>query len=195
MESWYELLNVKTLCLGVLTQGDATGYEIKKTFETKFSHFFAASFGSIYPALAKVTGDGLVTCLEHAQDKRPDKKVYSITPAGRLAFLDDLLNMPARDRIRSEFLAIMLYATLLPPRHIEELIDDRIARYQRTIAHMETGGAGETSAGEQFVHGFGLAVYKAALAYIEDNRHVVEGASLLVQMVPTAGQDGSAAAT
>ncbi len=33
-------MDVKTLCLGVLCHGDATGYDIKKHFETAFSHFF-----------------------------------------------------------------------------------------------------------------------------------------------------------
>ena len=84
----------------------------------------------------------------------------------------------------------MLFATLLPPRHLGELIEDRIARYRRTIDHMKTGGAGETSAGERFVRGFGMALYKAALAYIEENRHVIEGAALLAQMDPTAQRDG-----
>ena len=55
-------MDVKTLCLGVLTEGDRTGYEIKQRFEEAFNHFFGAGFGSIYPALAELTRRGLVTC-------------------------------------------------------------------------------------------------------------------------------------
>ena len=40
-------MNVRTLCLGVLSLGEATGYEIKKLLESRFSHFYDASFGSI----------------------------------------------------------------------------------------------------------------------------------------------------
>ena len=75
-------MDVKTLCLGVLTEGDKTGYEIKRCFEEAFSHFFGAGFGSIYPALAELSRQGLVTCRSVEQDKRPDKKVYSLTAAG-----------------------------------------------------------------------------------------------------------------
>ena len=51
-------MNVRTLCLGVLSFGDATGYEIKKMAEDGlFSHFIEASFGSIYPALTKMTDE------------------------------------------------------------------------------------------------------------------------------------------
>ena len=53
-------MDVKTLCLGVLTEGDKTGYEIKRCFEEAFSHFFGAGFGSIYPALADLSRRGLV---------------------------------------------------------------------------------------------------------------------------------------
>src|SRR3546814_3071348 len=54
-------MDAKTLCLGVLSRGAASGYEIKKAFEEgPFSHFHQASFGSIYPALNALSADGLV---------------------------------------------------------------------------------------------------------------------------------------
>ena len=64
-------MDVKTLCLGVLCHGEATGYDIKKHFESAFSHFFLAGYGSIYPALAELTERGLVLCEEQAQPGRP----------------------------------------------------------------------------------------------------------------------------
>lgn len=172
-------MDVRTLTLGVLSQGDATGYEIKKAFEAHYSHFFEASYGSIYPALNRLTGEGLVACTEHAQAKRPDKKVYTITPAGRLAFLDDLMEPPGRDRVRSEFLATMLFGQLLPPRHLEQVIDDRLALYREWIAQMEAKSPNDAAAGPAFVLGFGLAVYRAAADYVDENRHLVEGEALL----------------
>jgi hypothetical protein len=41
-------MDVKTLCLCVLTEGDKSGYEIKRCFEEAFSHFFSTGFGSAY---------------------------------------------------------------------------------------------------------------------------------------------------
>ena len=66
------MLDVKTLCLGVLTRGDMTGYQIKKHFEEAFSHFFVAGFGSIYPALGDLAQAGLVTCHDVEQTGRID---------------------------------------------------------------------------------------------------------------------------
>lgn len=172
-------MNVKTLCLGILSHGEATGYEIKKLFENEYSHFYEASFGSIYPALARLTEDGLVSCVQQAQDKRPDKKVYRITSAGRLAFLDDLAKMPGRDRIRSEFLATLLFGDLLAPGHIDRVIARRVAGYREAIAAMEACDMKGTTAGHAFVHGFGVAVYKAAVDYLEENRHMLVGETIL----------------
>lgn len=172
-------MDVKTLCLGILSRSEATGYEIKKLFETDFSHFYEASFGSIYPALAKLTDEGLVSCSQQAQDKRPDKKIYRITAAGRLAFLDQLATMPGRDRIRSEFLATLLFGELLAPAHVDRVIAARIAEYRKALAVMEACDLAQITPGHAFVHGFGVAVYRAAAAYLEENRHLLVGETIL----------------
>ena len=79
-------MDVRSLCLGILSLGDASGYEIKKAFEDgALSHIHAASFGSIYPALNALVDGGLAVVREVEQEKRPDKRVYSITPAGQTA--------------------------------------------------------------------------------------------------------------
>ncbi len=48
-------MGVKDLCLGVLTFGNANGYDIKKFFPQNFGHFYAAGHGSIYPELTELT--------------------------------------------------------------------------------------------------------------------------------------------
>lgn len=164
-------MDTKTLCLGVLARGDASGYEIKKTFEEgPFSHIHEASFGAIYPALTRLDAEGLVTCREMAQDKRPDKKVYSITETGRQAFYEALLAPPARDRRRSDFLFILFFGQLLPAERLARLIDQRIADYRACLAQMESCDLSDRPAGETFVHGLGAAVYRAAADYLEANR-------------------------
>ena len=98
-------MNIRSLCLAILSMGDASGYQINKLFQGPFSHIYEASFGSIYPALGKLTEDRLVTCMAQAQEKKPDKKVYSLTQAGRAALLDDLALMPASIAFDPTFLS------------------------------------------------------------------------------------------
>ncbi len=48
-------MSVKDLYLGVLTFGNASGYDLKKFFLQSFGHFYAAGYGPIHPALAELT--------------------------------------------------------------------------------------------------------------------------------------------
>ena len=164
-------MDVRTACLGVLDRGDATGYEIKKLFEEgPFSHFYEAGYGSIYPALNRLSEEGMVTFTEMEQDKRPDKKVYSITRRGRDELLRALRAYPGRDRLRSEFLFMLTLADHMPTEHVADIIDERLAWYRENIARMESCGEAGQRPAQDFVRGFGLAIYRAASAYLEENK-------------------------
>ncbi len=178
-------MDAKTLCLAVLTAGDASGYEIKKTLEEPpLGHFQDTGFGSIYPALTKLTDEGLVEGTAMAQEKRPDKKVYSITESGRRALIDALMEPPAPDRYRSDFLFVLFMGHLLPSDQLSAIIDERIAYYEEQIARMEGCCLEDRPAGQQLVHGFGLALYRAAVQHLRENRPVLQsGATDLPALV------------
>ena len=167
-------MDIKTLCLGVLSRGDATGYEIKKAFEEgPFGHIHVASFGAIYPALSLLSSAGMVVGTDMPQDKRPDKRVYSITEAGRQALMEALMAPPDADKVRSDFLFILFFAHMLPTPRLAELIDQRIAWYRGCLERMESCGSEELRAGERFVHGLGLTVYRAAADYLTSHREAL----------------------
>ncbi|MBW3567089.1 MAG: PadR family transcriptional regulator, partial [Proteobacteria bacterium] len=123
--------------LGVLTQGEASGYDIKKHFECVFSHFYVAGFGSIYPALTDLARDGLVTCREEAQVNRPGRKVYALTPAGRALFEKELVATPPQHRVRSEFFVLLHFAHLLPPERLRAVLDERLGDVTRMVNELE----------------------------------------------------------
>jgi len=169
-------MDVKTLCLGLLNHQEACGYELKKTFESLFKHFFPAGYGSIYPALADLAAAGLVECEEIPQTGKPDRKVYSITEKGRKAFEQALQNTEPRHKLRSDFLAMMYFADLIDDARVATLLDDRVEAFQDAVQHIasiETEMGTEASPGAKFVAGFGASVAKAAAEYIETNRHLL----------------------
>lgn len=165
-------MNVRTLCLGILSFGEASGYEIKKKVEEGlFSHFIDASFGSIYPALVQMLDEGLVTVRAEEQSGRPDKKVYAITEAGLAQLAAALSVMPARDKFKSEFLFQMLLIEHLPARHIARVYDAQLAQLRSELEHIE--GCRDNAAahpGARFVNGYGRAVVGAAVRYLEASR-------------------------
>ena len=172
-------LDVKTLCLGILSRVSATGYEIKKQCEEgPFAYFYAAGFGSIYPALNALLKDGQISVEEIGQNGKPSKKVYSISASGRQTLIASLSEPPAPDRLRSDFLFILFFGQFLPARDIDTLIGDRITWLRDRQAEMESCRDLEMPAGSAFTLGYGLAVYEAAATYLENHRHELVGASL-----------------
>lgn len=163
-------MDVKTLCLGVLSMGDASGYEIKKVFEDAFSHFYVAGFGSIYPALAELTREGHVTCSDIEQEKRPAKKVYHLTEAGLAAFRAALANTYPSHKVRSDFMVLLVFAHLLKPAQMAEVLQQRLADIDDNLLHIDAcleRGSSSHPEGADFAAGFARAVLQAGKDYIE----------------------------
>ncbi len=170
-------MDAKTLCLGSLMVGDATGYEIRKMFEDgAFSCFHQIGYGSIYPALSRLQADGLATVTEHDQDGRPGKKVYAITEAGRRAFAEALQGPPGADSFRSDTLFILAFGDLLPLERRSALLDAYSAIHATLLRELEEEPIDEEQCtpGHLFVRNYGLTIYKAIVKYIADNRHLLE---------------------
>jgi len=166
-------MDVKTVCLGLLSIQPASGYDLKKQFESLFRHFFPAGYGSIYPALADLAADGLVDCERIRQAGKPDRKLYRITPAGRSAFRNSLAGIEPRHRLRSEFLAMIYFADQLEADRLREVLDRRIEELRAAVAEideLEKDPLATPTSGARFVAGFGAAVAQAAADYIEQNR-------------------------
>lgn len=165
-------MNVRTLCLGVLTTGEASGYEIKKEIEEGlFSHFIEASYSSIYPALTQLAAEGLLTVRAEEQTGKPDKKVYAITEAGRRALARAIAVLPARDRYKSEFLFQMLLQQFISRDLMLAALDKQVADLKHDLARIaECQCAEQPHAGASFVAGYGNAVLTASVAYLEEKR-------------------------
>jgi DNA-binding PadR family transcriptional regulator len=168
-------MDVRTICLGILTRADATGYQIKKLFEEDgYQHFIEASFGSIYPALNRLTEEGLVSVREEAQQKRPDRKVYSITQAGRTAFLAALMKPLPEDKHRSPFVFAMLFSHLMPPERVRAMLDEYIRQSRTKLGQIAEHQPQHIAPGERFVMGLGRAIYVAMLEFLEAHRMELE---------------------
>ena len=178
-------MNIRTLCLGILSRGDATGYEIKKMAEEGlFSHFIEASFGSIYPALNKMTDEGLLTFRSEAQDGKPDKKVYSITAAGEVALKSALTVFPKKDKFKSEFLFIMLLSEHVDPAHVSAVLKRRAEELREELEMIQACAETVTNEGTRFVNGYGQAVLGAAYDFVSKNAGFQADAHMLNQIVP-----------
>lgn len=166
-------MDVKTVCLGMLTDGPASGYDMKKCFESSFGHFFPAGYGSIYPALATLARNGLVEFEEVPQEGKPDRKVYTITEKGREELMKGLSNTSPTHKVRSEFLAMMCFAHLMSAEQIDEVIDNKLLEldaFLKLFDDIPTGQCQSMPNGARFVAGFGQFVASSLKTYIEEHR-------------------------
>ncbi|MGB3698998.1 MAG: PadR family transcriptional regulator [Gordonia sp. (in: high G+C Gram-positive bacteria)] len=76
-----------------LSERPGTGYEIGQQFSRSIGYFWSATHQQIYRTLKKLHADGLVSYTSVAQDGRPDKKVYTLSPSGE-EVLADWVNSP-----------------------------------------------------------------------------------------------------
>lgn len=171
-------MDIKTLCLGLLCTGEASGYDLKKQFESTFKHFYPAGYGSIYPSLADLANRGLVTCREMPQDKKPDRKVYRITPEGREAFTAALHEADPEHKLRSEYLVAMYFVDFLEPRRLEQMLTgwrESLGDGVTRLDSIEQNVGEDAPAGTRFVLGFGKAIARAMAQYIEENGDMLTG--------------------
>ena len=123
-------MDVQSILLGFLMRKSMTGYDLKKAFSISFSFFSGLSYGSIYPALKKMEHQGLVSKRLEIQDGTPNRKVYTITEAGRKYFLDSLRAPFAPEQSKSPFLMRLFFFAYLSP-------EERKAIALRSLDSME----------------------------------------------------------
>jgi PadR family transcriptional regulator, regulatory protein AphA len=74
---------IKYILLGFLNYQPMTGYEIKQTMDHSVSHFWHAYHSQIYTTLRQMEADALVVSEFVHTEGQPDRRVYSLTDAGR----------------------------------------------------------------------------------------------------------------
>ncbi len=78
-------MSLEFAILGFLNQQPLSGYDLKKNFDLSVSHFWPATQSQIYRSLNTILEAGWASVDVVDQDGKPNRKVYSITPAGQVA--------------------------------------------------------------------------------------------------------------
>jgi DNA-binding PadR family transcriptional regulator len=156
--------------LGLLGERDRHGYEIRRLLRDELGLVTNVSFGSLYPALARLERQGALEVVPEeaipapsvpstgslageraaARGRRAPKgrglrsrKVYRLTPAGQALFERLLAEPPAQDDPRSFGLRLAL-ARHLPPAARLELLERRRVVLERRLAELEGTCGAET---------------------------------------------------
>jgi PadR family transcriptional regulator, regulatory protein AphA len=80
-----QLTTTEAAVLGLLSHGPRSGYDLRKAVESSVGLFWAPAKSQIYVVLPRLVEAGFATAKKVAQEQRPDKSVYRLTGAGRVA--------------------------------------------------------------------------------------------------------------
>lgn len=75
-------MSLKFALLGVLEARPMTGYELSQFFEASTRWLWSAKHSQIYPLLAKLEAEGLVSGVDDTRGKNLKRRIYAVTPAG-----------------------------------------------------------------------------------------------------------------
>ncbi|GAA4104110.1 PadR family transcriptional regulator [Actinomadura miaoliensis] len=95
--------------LAALLDGEYSGYQLAKIFDVSVSNFWHAVPQQLYAELAKLETEGLISGRRVIQHDRPNKRVYTVTPAG-LRELERFAATAAKPGIIRENLLVMVQA-------------------------------------------------------------------------------------
>ncbi|MCW2964784.1 MAG: PadR family transcriptional regulator [Actinomycetia bacterium] len=143
--------------LGLLAHGPRSGYDIKRVVDRSIRHFWAASYGQIYPELKRLEEAGWIVGTDADRGGR-SRRVYRIAAAGRRRLDGWLHGYETRIELRDESLLRLFFADVLPPDEALGLLAARREGYRMMLAYLRSldDGQGEDPPFVDLVYRWGL---------------------------------------
>ncbi|AVV46386.1 PadR family transcriptional regulator [Streptomyces sp. ID05-04B] len=132
-------MSLKYAVLAALLEGEASGYELSKIFDVSLANFWPATPQQLYRELERLAQDGLIEARVVRQERRPDKRMFTLTGAGR-EDLSAFAAVPPRRpaALRDELMVKIQAMDGADPGATRELIEKRMSwsrgkldRYER----------------------------------------------------------------
>src|SRR5436305_12327960 len=132
-----ELSATGRVILGMIAFGKHTGYDIKQLVDKSTRHFWAASYGQIYPELRRLEEAGLIRGRSEPSGARA-RTVYELTGAGQTELLAWLGSdgEPVYE-LRDEGMLKLFFSDALPERRIENVRQMRL-RQERKLEQLRS---------------------------------------------------------
>jgi DNA-binding PadR family transcriptional regulator len=143
--------------LGLLGVKPMSGYDIKGAVDRTIRHFWAASYGQIYPELKRLEEADWIAGKDADRGGR-SRRVYRITAAGRRELEGWLHGYETRIEMRDESLLRLFFADELPRDEALGLLAARREGYRMMLAYLRSldDGAGADPPFVDLVYRWGL---------------------------------------
>jgi DNA-binding PadR family transcriptional regulator len=118
-------VSLRHATLASLLDGEASGYELTKRMDVSVANFWHALPTQIYAELRRLEEEGLVAGREVTQERRPNKRVYSVTDEGRRELEAFTRKPPRPTSIKDELLVQIQAADVGDAEAVAAAIDER----------------------------------------------------------------------
>jgi PadR family transcriptional regulator AphA len=164
--------------LGLIAFEERSGYDLARLAEQSVGYLWTPSRSQIYKVLPRLVDQGLARARGVQQRDRPDKALYTITPAGRNALRAWLEVVEVEPRGGpNEFPLKLFFCDLVPRRIARAQLDGYRAFLQRRLRRFE-GMKRDPGEGErifpQMILRRALARIDATLEWIDDATNAID---------------------
>ena len=168
--------------LGLLAwSGEASGYELHTRVGRSVGFIWAPARSQLYAVLKRLAADGLVNGRPIVQADRPDKRLFSLTEAGRAAlraWLDQVEPIEPEDR--DGMLLKLFFGAFGDPEALRrQLLDYRGRVEQRLATYLEIEGTFDSEPDTAALLRLqslrlGIALMRASLAWADETLDALE---------------------
>lgn len=132
--TYQEVLSMRTLkyaILGLINREPMSGYDITREFNNNdLANFWYAKHSQVYPELARLMEEGLVTCEIVIQGEKLEKKIYSITEAGKQQLQEWLMkDEPLEATPKDVFRLRMYFSDFMTPEQLKTHLSNQLQKH------------------------------------------------------------------
>ncbi len=131
-------MSIQHAILGFLCWKPATGYDLKKLFQESSILYWSGNNNQIYRALDQLHEASLVTQTVEQKEHYPERKVYTITDAGKQKLKSWILTEPEAPQLRNSFMVQLAWADCLQPDELDNLLTKYEAELNELVDALES---------------------------------------------------------
>lgn len=139
-------MSLRDAVLAALLEGESSGYDLAKGFDASVANFWMATPQQLYRELDRLAEQGLIRARVVHQERRPNKRLFSLTDAGHHAIREYTARAPKPSAIRDELLIKVQAADAGDTPAVREFIVERLQwataklqRYERLRTRLLDG--------------------------------------------------------
>ena len=164
--------------LGLLQGGEISGYDLLKQAKLKMGSIWEPTKSHVYRELKRLVLRGLATERNVEQERRPDKRIFKITPAGASEFMGWMENSKLENEsVRSPFMLQFFFGEQIDRRLMIQRLEKYRAQVATELQHYTALSAELKGKSDQLVPLLSLraAVHRrhALLAWVDEAAHAL----------------------